>query len=160
MDDGADSGDILSQTPINVSYEDDARSLYNKIATTAESQLEKLHDKLKCRKFTRSKQDDRQANYWRKRGEHDGVIRFNMSSTAIYNLVRALSKPYIGAHLIYDSNKVTIWKVKEMPCEVSNIEFGKILAVPDNSIDIKCYDGSIRILEHEFNTLPKVGEYI
>ncbi|MDR1365993.1 MAG: hypothetical protein LBJ03_02785 [Holosporales bacterium] len=160
MDDGVDSGDILSQIPINVSYEDNARSLYNKIASTAESQLEQLCDELKYRKLTRFKQNDRQANYWRKRDEHDGLIRFNMSSMAIYNLVRALSKPYVGAHLIYNSKKVIVWKINEMPCEANNIEFGKILAVSDNSIDVKCYDGGIRILKHEFKTLPKVGEYI
>ncbi|MFQ8877714.1 MAG: hypothetical protein ACLR7N_03875 [Roseburia hominis] len=44
---------------------------------------------------------DRGGNVWRKRGKRDGEIDWRMSSRAIYNLVRALTKPYVGAHFVY-----------------------------------------------------------
>jgi methionyl-tRNA formyltransferase len=36
-----------------------------------------------------------------------------MSRRAIYNLVRALTHPYIGAHLIYKGEEIKVWRVKE-----------------------------------------------
>ncbi|MDR1475352.1 MAG: hypothetical protein LBI30_02430 [Holosporales bacterium] len=156
MDEGADSGDILSQKIIEVRYEDNARSLYNKIATIAESQLEQLHYELKDNKYVRAEQDNNKASYWRKRTEQNGLINFNMSSRAIYNLVRALAKPYVGAHLFYEGKKISVWKVEEIAYNADDIEPGKVLRVSDNIIDVKSYDGAVRILEHEFKTYPEV----
>jgi methionyl-tRNA formyltransferase len=161
MDEGADSGDILSQKMVSISYEDDAKSLYSKIIDTAAEQLEQMYSELKNRNLVRIKQDDKNANYWRKRVEQDGLINFNMSSRAIYNLTRALSKPYVGAHIIYERKKVSVWKVEEISSKsMDNIEPGKILGVSNNLIDVKCYDGVIRIVDHEFKTPPEVREYL
>ncbi|MDR2646015.1 MAG: hypothetical protein LBC04_02470 [Holosporaceae bacterium] len=161
MDEGADSGDILSQKTIQISYEDNAKSLYNKIADTAELQLEQLYHELKCHRFVRIKQDSSKVNYWRKRTTQDGLINWNMSSKAIYNLVRALTKPYVGAHLIYNHENTIVWRAEELSCKnMDNIEPGKILKVSDSFINVKCYNGAIKILEHEFKMLPKVGEYL
>jgi len=82
-----------------------------------------------------------------------------MCSYAIYNLVRALTKPYVGAHLVYNGEEVKVWKVKEEDCNLENIEPGKVLEVKNGTILVKCYDRAIRIIEHEFKQLPKVGEY-
>lgn len=83
-----------------------------------------------------------------------------MSSFAIYNLTRALSKPYVGAHIVYKEEEIKIWKVEELKFEANNIEPGKVIDVKDQIITVKCYDGAIRILEHEFDKLPLEGEYI
>jgi methionyl-tRNA formyltransferase len=161
MDEGADSGDILSQETVNISYEDDARSLYNKIIDIAAIQLEQIHLELKNHAFARKKQDDKNANYWRRRTKQDGLINFNMSSRAIYNLTRALTKPYVGAHIIYKQEEVSIWKVEEIPSKsMDNIEPGKILRVFNDSIDVKCYGGAVRIIDHEFKNTPEIGEYL
>jgi methionyl-tRNA formyltransferase len=161
MDEGADSGDILSQKIIQISYEDNAKSLYNRVVNAAELQLEQLYHELKCHRFVKVKQDSSKANYWRKRTERDGLINWNMSSNAIYNLVRALTKPYVGAHLLYNHKKTIVLRVEELSCQnMNNIEPGKILEVSDSFVDVKCYDGVIRILKHEFEALPKVGEYL
>ena len=42
MKEDVDSGDILSQRTIKISIQDNARSLYNKIATEALKQLEEI----------------------------------------------------------------------------------------------------------------------
>ena len=36
-----------------------------------------------------------------------------MTSKAILNLVNALSKPYIGAHLEFQGNDIKVWEVKK-----------------------------------------------
>jgi len=91
MDEWVDSGDILSQKRIEITYEDDAMSLYNKIIEIAKKRLEELLPDLYRFSYKRIPQDHSKANYWRKRTEDDGKIDFRMSSRAIYNLVRGLT---------------------------------------------------------------------
>jgi methionyl-tRNA formyltransferase len=163
MDERADSGDILSQKEVEITYEDDAMSLYNKTIETAKKQLEESLPALERFSYKRIPQDHSISNYWRKRTEEDGKIDFRMCSRAIYNLVRGLTRPYVGAHLIYRGNKIKIWKVKELDCVgFENIEPSRVIDVNSskNSIVIKAYDKCIKIIEHEFETLPKIGEYI
>lgn len=160
MDEGADSGDILSQVEFEIDYEDDAKSLYNKVSNIALKQIEDFLPKLENGNYKRIKQDHSKANYWRKRTKKDGEIDFRMSSRAIYNLVRALTRPYVGAHLVYKEKEIKVWRVEEVECNLKNIEPGKVLEVEDSKILVKCYDNAVRILEHEFDEIPKVGEYL
>ena len=160
MDDGVDCGDILSQKDFEILYEDDAKSLYNKVSKIALNQIEEFLPKLQNNSFQRLKQNHSIANSWRKRGKKDGRIDFRMTSNAIYNLVRALTKPYIGAHIEYNGQDITVWKVEEIAFNKNNIEFGKVLENDGKSIIVKTYDKAIKIIEHEFKELPKVGEYL
>ena len=100
------------------------------------------------------------ANTWRRRNQTDGRIDFRMSNRAIYNLVRGLTHPYIGAHLIYNKTEVKVWKAREKKCDLKNIEPGKVLELQGNKITVKTYDGAIEIIDHTFDKLPKIGEYI
>lgn len=160
MQEGADDGDILSQKEFEILYRDDAKSLYSKVSKVALDQIEEFLPKLQNNSFKRIKQNHDKANTWRKRGKDDGKIDFRMSSIAIYNLVRALTKPYVGAHIEYNGQEIPIWKVEEIECDKANIEYGKVLENDGKSITVKTYDKAIRIIEHDFKELPKVGEYL
>lgn len=160
MDAGADTGDILSQVEFEIMHEDDAASIYEKVTYCAMNQLEVFVSELEQNGFMRIKQDHLLANTWRKRGESDGVIDFRMNSLSIYNLVRSLTKPYVGAHVIYQGKNVTIWRVEIVPVTKKNIEAGKVIAVEGNTILVKTYDGAVSLLEHEFEIFPVTGEYL
>ncbi|ORI01038.1 formyltransferase family protein [Campylobacter concisus] len=160
MTEGTDDGDILSQEKIEILYEDDAKSLYNKVSNVALKQIETFLPKLQNNSFKTIKQNNDLANVWRKRGKVDGKIDFRMTSRAIYNLVRALTKPYVGAHVEYNGQDISIWKVEEVEFDQNNIEFGKVLENDGKSIMVKTYDKAIKIIDHGFKELPKVGEYL
>jgi methionyl-tRNA formyltransferase len=160
MQEGADDGDILSQEEFEILYEDNAKSLYNKVSKIALNQIEDFLPKLQNNSFQRIKQNHDKANIWRKRGKADGKIDFRMTSNAIYNLVRALTKPYVGAHIEYKGQEISVWKVEEINFDKNNIEFGKILENDEKTIVVKTYDKAIKIIEHDFKELPKVGEYL
>jgi methionyl-tRNA formyltransferase len=149
MDDGADSGDILSQCEIVISNEDDARSLYDKVISSALGQINEFVPQLVAGTFKRKKQDYMLANTWRKRGIVDGKIDWRMSAHSIYNLVRGLSKPYVGAHFIIDGQEVTVWETEVVSAISQNIEPGKVLIVKDNKLIIKCGEGAISLLNIE-----------
>ena len=160
MTEGADDGDILSQEKVKILYEDNAKSLYDKVSNIALRQIEDFLPKLQNNSFKTIKQNNDLANVWRKRGKVDGKIDFRMTSGAIYNLVRALTKPYIGAHVEYNGQDISIWKVEEVEFDQNNIEFGKVLENDGKSIVVKTYDKAIKIIDHGFKELPKVGEYL
>ncbi len=160
MDEGADSGDILSQQDVKINCKDDARSLYNKITNTALKQIEIFMPKLESGIFKKIPQNEKEATCWRKRHKTDGQIDFRMTSKAIYNLVRALTKPYVGAHVIYKNQEIKIWEAKEVACKLKNAECGKVLALNNGYITVKCYDNAICLIKHEFKKLPKAGEYL
>ena len=71
MDEGADSGDILSQKFIKIEYQDDARSLYSKIVDISLQQIEEFVPKLESGTYIRISQDNSKANIWRKRTWND-----------------------------------------------------------------------------------------
>ena len=160
MDEGADTGDILSQVDFEISYQDDARSIYDKVNDIALCQIEDFIPRLKQGKYSKVKQDGLRSNSWRKRNEIDGLIDFRMNSRAIYNLTRALTKPYVGAHIKYRGKNISIWKVKEVNVVKENIEPGMILKTNDKTFVVKSYNGAIEVVEHNFKILPKVGEYL
>ena len=160
MDEGADTGDILSQETFEIIGKDDAGTVYDKLVTTAFKQMEFFLPELQNNTCKRVKQDNSKANYWRKRSAKDGEIDFKMNSSSIYNLVRGLTKPYIGSHLVYKAEEIKIWKVKIAETTFKNLEPGKVLEVVGNTVLVKTNDGAVRLLEHGFKQLPEKGEYL
>lgn len=163
MDEGADSGDILSQEEIPIDYSDNASTLYSKITQCALKQIEDFLPDLIKNNYERIPQDHSKATYLRKRTQNDGLIDWRMPARGIYNLVRALSRPYAGAHVIYKSNELKIWSVSELRGQYpQNIEPGKVITVDNasNTFTVKCGTDAITVTEHELTSLPKMGEYL
>ncbi len=160
MDEGADTGDILSQEKIPIFYEDKAIDLYKRVTEQALKQIVEFLPKLQNRTFKKIVQNNSNANTWRKRTKKDGLIDFRMPSRAIYNLVRALSHPYVGAHIEFKEQEIKVWDAREIIDENNNFEPGKVIDIKDNGIVIKCYDNAIWIDSSEFTSLPLVGEYL
>ena len=161
MDEGVDTGDIISQEKINI-LDDNAFTLYNKIINVALGQIISFSMELEAKDGFQKKinQDKIQGNSWRKRTKCDGKIDFRMCSNAIVNLVNSLSSPYVAAHIEFKNDDVKIWKVKDEESNLCNIEPGKVLEIIDNEIIVKTYDGAIRIVDHEFKSMPLKGEYL
>jgi methionyl-tRNA formyltransferase len=160
MDEGADTGDIISQLTVKINKKDDAASLYQKLISVSLAQIEAFMPLLESGTLNRKSQDGDVGNSWRKRSEKDGEIDWRMSSENIYNLVRALSRPYIGAHFIHHETKVKVWKVKIVDNKVANVEPGKVLAIINGMPSIKCGEASVLIEEMEPVIKLKSGDYL
>lgn len=160
IDEQADHGAIVSQRPITIDYTDDAQSLYDKIMDVACDQEEELVRKLEESRLLEGAIENIGGNVWRKRGKADGQIDWRMSTRAIYNLVRGLTHPYVGAHFIINNAEYKVWKVAEEPgTGFENIEPGKVLTVTNDYFDVKAYDGVIRVLDSD--PVPvKEGDYL
>ena len=115
MNEHVDAGDIVSQSEVEIDYQDDARTLYDKLLSNAKDQLTDLVPQLAAGDYLRQKQDDSQSNLWRKRSIDDGLIDWSLPAESIRNLVRGLTRPYVGAHFLFRDQIIRLWK-----CEVNN----------------------------------------
>lgn len=157
-----DSGDILSQKKIKIDYLDTAKTLYKKMTKVSLKQIEELLPLLANKKYTAIKQNEARANYWRKRFVKDGLIDWRMSSWSIYNLVRALTRPYAGAEFIFRDKIVKVWKAREIKnSNYNNIEPGKVIRVySDGSLLVKSGEHCVKIDEFNPKVVIKEGEYL
>jgi len=140
MDEGADSGQILSQKPVPILESDNARSLYDKIVEIALEQIEEFTQELVANSETFIDQKHSLANYWRKRSAKDGVIDSRMDATSIRNLIRALSRPYPGAEFhLGDAEVYKVWSsTVDQEAAPVNFEPGKVLNNDNGRLLVKC----------------------
>jgi methionyl-tRNA formyltransferase len=160
MDEGADSGDILSQAEVGITPDEDACSLYQKITDVAKRQLAELVPALAQGRVKRYAQDAAQANSWRKRSAADGRIDWRMSARGIQNLVRALARPYPGAEILTESGSIKVWKVEVVSDVPVNFEPGKVIFYLHDRPVIRCGDQAICLVETEPEFLPAPGVYL
>ena len=147
MDEGADSGPILSQKPVEISERETAGKLYEKQLGLIPEQISDIISGLSAGSLQPRPQDHAQATYWRKRSRADGLIDWRMSSKRIDRLIRALAPPYPCAEIAVAEKRFQVLRAR--PCDVaaSDIEPGKVLEVQDAQILIKTGDNGLIIEE-------------
>ncbi|MDE0973565.1 MAG: formyltransferase family protein [Candidatus Nanopelagicales bacterium] len=160
MDNGADSGDIVSQKSVSIGEEDGAGTLYDKITSTAVSQIQEIIPKLIHGNLLRETQDPTKANYWRKRTIEDGRIDWRMSNTSIHNLVRALTHPYLGAHFEHQGEQVKVFRSELVKNHQSNLEPGTVVEIGPQSLTIKTGTGAIKLLDIGPLVGLRIGDYL
>ena len=162
MDEGVDSGDILDQRTIPITHDDNASTLYKKMIKIATEQIQNILPALINGTYMRASQYQSESNIWRKRGEKDGVIDWRMGAKAIHNLIRGLSKPYLGAHFVIDGKEYKVWKSRVISCINSeNIEPGKVIFIGQDKIPcIRCGDDCIELIDIEPELLISKGDYL
>jgi len=164
MDEGADSGPILSQASVPISPEDDSGTLYVKLISTARLQLIKIIKGLLDESLIGVAQDSVLATHWRKRSVYDGCIDWRMPAEGIHNLVRALAPPYLGAHVDFRGASIKVWKTRLGEGAAIDLEPGYVIARDGACIHVKCGTGSIVLVMHDFDftkSVPlKQGDYL
>lgn len=153
MDEGADSGDILWQKSLQIFLEDDAGSLYEKIKALASEAIREFLPRLEQGTAPRIPQDHSRATYWRKRTEKDGEIDWSEPAMKIYNLIRGLTHPYVGAHTYSPGRTVKIWRAmlpkEPLPPEAQDLKAGSVFASTGPAFDVRTIDGYLTVLDYE-----------
>lgn len=165
LDEGADSGDILWQRSFPISMEDTAGSLYSRTEDLAAEAIAEFLPQLEAGTYPRAPQDHSLATYWRKRGEEDGKIDWSEPSVTIYNLIRALTHPYVGAHTYLDNEKLTIWKSRLLHESAQVLEgktgkSGEIISLSDDGFIVETVDGVLEIIEYDSPAVVRISKGI
>lgn len=145
MDEGADSGPIISQRFIPVMAQESAASLYDRLNEVASEQLADIARSVdQTGGFESQPQDQTSATSWRKRSSRDGLVDWRMSATVIERLVRALGPPYPGAEFLIGSEHIRI-VAAEVGRGPIDVEPGRVLAVSGDNATIMTGDGALCI---------------
>ena len=163
IDEGCDTGDIISQTKIKIDKFHTGNDILNKYKILYYNLVKEVIEKVKSEQLELKKQDENLATYFGVRKPGDGRIDWNWQKERIRNWVRAQSYPYPGAFTFFNGQKITIDKVEESYLGFNyNIINGTILEVKPNLI-IKTQNGALIIKDYrekiQFIKGEKLGDY-
>ena len=145
IDEGCDSGAILSQVIIPIGQNDTGNDILNKYKSKYFSLIKDVLDKIESNKLSPLIQDDSLATYYGIRKPKDGLINWNWHKERIRNWVRAQANPYPGAFSFVKGNKLTIDEVEEVSNGFNSLtENGIVLEIEPNII-VKTPNGALKL---------------
>ena len=150
IDEGIDTGDIISQNTFAISEKDNYNSLLTKAYSNCSIMLFDSLVKILEGNFKRIQQKDIHpvGFYCGFRGVGDEIIKWNDSSRNIFNFIRAISSPGPIAKTNYKNNEIKINSsnyIKDAPLYIGIP--GQILLKTKKGFIIKTKDSFIEILE-------------
>ncbi len=110
LDEGVDSGDIISQISIPIEKNTNAFDLYNKIELGHIKLINSFIPIMVSGEVKFTKQQHNKATFWPGRKPSDGAIDVNGSVVDAEKLVRAITKPYPGAFYYKNGRKIIVWE--------------------------------------------------
>lgn len=111
MDEGLDTGDILSQEETMVNPEETFGKLHDRLANMGAALLLKTVKMIVSGTVTRTSQDDSLATYAPRLKKEDGLINWNKDASQIVDLIRGLS-PVPCAYTFYKGKMLKIFSAK------------------------------------------------
>ena len=113
-----DAGDIVDQEPIPIGGRDTAAQVMARVADTAVAILDRQLDALLAGTAPRRPQDHARATYFGRRTPEDGRIDWARPAPEIFNLIRAVTRPYPGAFADFaDGRRLIVWWAEPVPGE-------------------------------------------
>ncbi len=107
-----DTGAIVDQERVEFSENEYVADIQPRITDAGVKLFKRSLEKLLDGNPQTTPQDESKATYFGKRTPEDGRIDFNKSAKEVYNLIRALSKPFPGAFAKINGTDTTIWRAK------------------------------------------------
>jgi methionyl-tRNA formyltransferase len=110
---GVDDGPVVGAQTFDITPFDDCHTLHQKNLTSMIHLCAKLLPQLLAGMAVLTPQPKEGTSYYPKRGAEDGLIYWTDPTIAIYNLVRAVTRPFPGAFSYLDNDaarKVFIWR--------------------------------------------------
>jgi methionyl-tRNA formyltransferase len=151
MADGMDAGDIVAQQAVPIAPHDTAPKVYEGVCSATVDVVLKVYHQLEAGEaLTRTPQDYSVGSFTCSRTPNDGMIDWSWETTRIYNLVRALAFPYVGAYTFYQNRPLIIWRAEPLQDArhfVGRVA-GRVVAVHrEGFIDVMSGDGILRVHE-------------
>ena len=112
VDEGIDTGDIIRQAEFEIAETDTIADVIQKTIEIFPPMLLEVVNDIRNGTVTRTRQNPEEGAYYTRRYPRDGRIHWDrMTAKQVYDLVRALVRPYPGAFTYVGERKLLIWKV-------------------------------------------------
>ena len=109
LDEGVDTGPILDQVLLPLSPRETATGLYERVNDAHRTLIRKVWPALENDDIELRIQDEQKASVWPGRRPEDGEISEEMTVAEVDRLVRAVTRPYPGAFIEMDGQRLRVW---------------------------------------------------
>ena len=154
-----DEGPMLLKSEVEITDEDTAGSLHDKLATQGADLLLETIKKLAEGEIEPEEQDHSQATFAPKLDNDDCEIDWQESAEAIWNRIRGLN-PWPGAYTYYKGERLKLWQseVVEVEADESKVEAGSIIELDENEgILVQTGKGQLMLTEVQPPSRKKIS---
>lgn len=160
LDPEVDAGDLVDQREIDISPYDTCDSLYRRVAETNRSMILATLEAHRKGQLRRAPQPSTEEPRLLRRRPSDGLVDWDRPARAVYDFVRALTRPYPGAFSFLFGERMTIWRavwldLPSAPQEQPGTIVGALRSPEIEACGwiVACGDGWIGVLESESDRL-------
>ena len=139
---GMDDGDIISQEEIEITYEDTASTLHDKLSVLGRDLLLKTLPSIIDGTNTRTKQEPSLVSYAFNIKREDEKIDFSKTKREIYNQVRGLNS-WPGAYCLLNGKILKVWECREEEHYDARVLNGQITNIYSDGVGVKVGNGEI-----------------
>jgi|TARA_B100001093_G_C26842979_1_gene1021495 methionyl-tRNA formyltransferase len=160
LEENIDAGEIIFQESFDITDEDDINSLFLKSDKATLNMIDSFLPLIKDNLGPRIKQDPKKVTKTPKRTPKDSAIEWSSDNRSIFNLVRAMKRPYPCAFSFLNDKKVFINNAATI--DGSEAEAGIITDILSSGFIVSTGSGSILLSEVEYEDgrlfIPKIGD--
>lgn len=153
MNEGLDTGDILTRTVVPITSKETGESLFDKLMEAGATLLINTLDMIEHGSIQPVKQDEAKASYAKILKKEMGRVDFGRTAAEIDCLIRAFT-PWPGGYTYLDGKVIKIKKAEPYngelePMEAAPSEFrpGQIARVTKDEVYVKCQEGYLVLKE-------------
>ena len=145
MNEGVDTGDMLSHVVVPIAPKETAESLFDKLAKAGAKLIVETLPKLEAGEIIPVPQDESQSSHVKMMNKSLGKIDWNQDAVVIERLVRGLNS-WPSAYTYYQGKSVKLWDCDVVEAAAKAVP-GTIIAVAKDSFDVATGNGALRVLE-------------
>lgn len=151
---GVDDGPIVDVQRFEINDFDSCLTMHHKNTVAMIKLVGKNIDAITEGAVQLKAQNERYVSHYPKRTAEDGLIFWQDATSDIYNLIRAVTRPFPGAftfNSVAPNQKLTIWSAQPFDrfLEWPDSEFGEILEVfESDSFVVKTGDGTLLVTDY------------
>jgi len=147
MDEGLDTGPVVSSTEVAIDAAETAGSLSNKLADAGAAAIVDVLRRLSSEGVLTDVPQARQGlSYARKVDAAEARVHWSAPAVAIERKLRAFD-PIPGAYAWLGEDRVKLWRASVLAPENTALAPGHIVAAGAQGIDVVCGEGLLRIVE-------------
>lgn len=110
-----DAGDVVDQIRVPIGPDETIADVVERVTATYLQLLERNLPALVEGNAPRQRQEETAATFCARRTSHDNEINWKERTDRVYNLVRAVGRPYPGAYTTLGDRRLRIWAARPEP---------------------------------------------